>query len=67
MFEEVKMKKKKVARTIVVHLRLSWPEAEALKRLTRQFGMTQSALVRWLINREAGRMEGAKGGGDDEK
>lgn len=57
------MKKQKITRVSVVHLRLSQPEAESLKRLTRQLGMTQSALVRWLITREAGRMEGA----DDEQ
>ena len=59
------MKKEKVTRPFVVHLRLSQPEAESLKRLTRHLGMTQSALVRWLIAREAGRIEGAKGASDE--
>jgi hypothetical protein len=61
------MKRQKIAKTIIIPVRLSPPEAEGLGRLTRSFGMNKSALVRWLINREAGRMEGAKGGGDDEK
>ncbi|GAP06231.1 ribbon-helix-helix protein, copG family [Anaerolinea thermolimosa] len=56
------MKKEKVTRTFVVHLRLSRPEAETLKRLTRHLGMTQSAVVRWLVTREAGRLEGTKRG-----
>jgi|GEM_PF-2797978 predicted DNA-binding protein len=55
-------KKEKVTKSVLLHLRLSPPEAESLKRLTRHLGMTQSAVVRWLVTREAGRIEGAKGG-----
>ena len=61
------MGKPKIARVVIVPVRMSPPEAESLAKLTRSLGMNKSALVRWLINREAGRMEGAKGGGDDEK
>jgi len=67
ILEAVKMKKSKVAKTVVIPIRMSPPEAEGLARLTRSLGLNKSALLRWLLNREVGRMEGAKRGNDNDR
>jgi hypothetical protein len=51
------MERRKIARTVVIPVRMSPPEAEGLARLTRTLGINRSALIRWLLNREVGRME----------
>jgi len=67
ILEVVKMKKSKVAKTVVIPIRMSPPEAEGLAMLTRSLGLNKSALLRWLLNREVGRMETTENGKDNDK
>jgi len=55
-------KKQKIARTVLVTLRMRPPEAEGLYKIAQHYGLNKSEVVRWLVTREAGRIEGAKGG-----